>query len=395
MSGSDFSVDIVATAADCPLDLWEACFPKPLEGMWWYDALDRCGIEDQFTFSYAVIEQGGQAVGIAPLFAMDVPIDLVMPPALLPLFRLAARLRPSVMFQRTLFVGSLAGDEGTVGLLPDVDRPAALSALHQAVDRLARQLRAPMLVWKDFPAETDDEMQALAARHGLFRLVSYPGTLAELPGSGKKADYFAAMKGSRRHILKKKLKRSAEQVAVETAVIQRPTATVIGEIFALFWQTYERSEVKFEQLNRRFFELLAEHPGSHFITLREQASGQMIAFMLCFDMGDRVINKFIGIDYARPKEWLLYFRLWEAVLDWGLARGTQSIQSGQTGYAPKIEMGHALTPLTNYCRHQNPLVHWVYGLVARMVGWRSLEPDLERFLTAHPEAEIPAAKGRP
>jgi len=107
-----------------------------------------------------------------------------------------------------------------------------------------------------------------------------------------------------------------------------------------------------------------------------------------------VINKFIGIDYARPKEWLLYFRLWEAVLDWSLARGAKSIQSGQTGYAPKIEMGHELIPLTNYCRHQNPLVHWIYGSVAKMVSWRSLEPDLERFLAAHPEAEVPSAKGR-
>jgi len=33
----------------------------------------------------------------------------------------------------------------------------------------------------------------------------------------------------------------------------------------------------------------------------------MLAFMLCFDMGERVINKYIGLDYGRPKEWSLYF----------------------------------------------------------------------------------------
>ena len=32
----------------------------------------------------------------------------------------------------------------------------------------------------------------------------------------------------------------------------------------------------------------------------------MIAFMLCFDMGERLINMFVGMDYSRPKEWMLF-----------------------------------------------------------------------------------------
>jgi hypothetical protein len=36
---------------------------------------------------------------------------------------------------------------------------------------------------------------------------------------------------------------------------------------------------------------------------------------------------------------------------------TTSIQSGQTAYAPKIEMGHRLVPLTNYCHHRSILLH--------------------------------------
>ena len=111
----------------------------------------------------------------------------------------------------------------------------------------------------------------------------------------------------------------------------------------------------------------------------------MIAFMLCFALGERLVNKFIGIDYARPREWLLYFRLWEAALDWALAQGFRSIQSGQTGYAPKIEMGHGLVPLTNFCRHRNPLIHYIYAAVARRISWQTLDDDLARHLKAHPK----------
>ena len=107
--------------------------------------------------------------------------------------------------------------------------------------------------------------------------------------------------------------------------------------------------------------------------------------MLCFLLGDRVINKFIGLDYAQPRESFLYFRLWDAALDWALARGATAIQSGQTGYAPKIELGHRLMPLTNYSAHRNPLVHRLYDWAARRIDWSSLDPDLAAWVRSHGE----------
>ncbi|MDR3440112.1 GNAT family N-acetyltransferase [Telmatospirillum sp.] len=378
------SVAFVATVDEVPEELWPACFPPHLEGKWWYQSLESCGIEEQFTFLYAVIRQGERPVGLAPVFLMNVPIDLVLPPALLPVFRLAGHVFPSALYQRTLFVGSPCADEGTVGTIDGIDRRAALLCLAEGLAAKAKDLRASMMVWKDFRSSEQDDFDWLSRRVGLFPMVSFPGTEVLLP-SASKADYFAAMKASRRHILKKKLKRSAAAVDIVVEVVERPAPAVLDEIFGLFWQTYEKATTKFERLNRPFFDILAGKPVSRFVILRERASGAMIAFMLCFALDGRMINKFIGIDYQRPKEWLLYFRLWEAALDWALSQGFRSIQSGQTGYAPKIEMGHRLVPLTNYCRHRNPLVHRLYKTIARTIGWQTLDSDLARFLTAHPE----------
>ncbi|MDR3640482.1 MAG: GNAT family N-acetyltransferase [Humidesulfovibrio sp.] len=372
------SIEILSSEAEIEPSLWEACFPPPLEGRWWYRALENSGLEAQFVFRYALLRDKGREVGIAPLFQMDVPIEIVMPEAVLPLFAIPGRLFPSLLTQRTLFVGSPCADEGHVGLLPGVDRRDMLLCLQQALAAEARRLGAPMLVWKDFPDSWRSDLVWLADQAGLFPMVSYPGTLADLPGPDK-ADYFAALKGTRRHILRKKLRWSAERVEVLVEDVQHPEGRVLEEIFGLFWQTYERSATKFERLDRRFFEQMAALPLAHFLTLRETGSGDMIAFMLCFDQGKLVINKFIGLDYARPKEWLLYFRLWEAVLDWSLSRGSRAIQSGQTGYGPKIEMGHALVPLTNYCRHRNPVMHQIYKAVARSVTWGTLDSVLGRY----------------
>ena len=386
MSGADVSVVWVDKAADIDPALWQDCFPPPLEGRWWYETLEGSGLEDQFRFLYGVVSVDGRAVAIAPAFRMDMQLRLVMPPLLLPAFDLLVKLFPPLRYQRTLFVGSPCADEGHVGMLPGADRSAVLRALQTGLQQQVRRLGASMLVWKDFPAAWDADFERLAQSARLFRVTSFPGTVATLPGPGRE-DYLAALSSMRRHNLKKKWRRSRDNLALAVEVRQAPDAATLDAVFGLFQQTYEKATTRFERLDRRFFELIARLPQAHFILLRAGESGELVAFMLCFEADGYVINKFIGIDYARPRECFLYFRLWEAALDWALSRGATAIQSGQTGYRAKLDIGHRLQPLTNHCRHRHTLVHLVYALLAKSVSWETLDPDLARHLQAHPQKE--------
>ena len=386
------SVRFVASQAEIAADLWDACFPPPLEGRWWYQALEAAGLGDQFTFAYAVIHLGERPIGIAPVFVMTVPLGLAVPEWLRPILSMPARMLPFLADPRTLFVGSPCAEEGTVGLIPDVDRRAALLALQDALEAEARRRDAAMIVWKDFPPDDEEDLIWLAGQRRLFRLTGFPGTAIDIAEPNKDA-YYASLKRSHRTSLKRKLRRSAERVDIAVEAVQNPDDKTLDEIFALFWQTYEKAPTKFERLNREFFAAVAAKPVSHFVLLRERQSGDLIAFKLCFALGDRVIHKFIGIDYRRPRDWMLYFRLWDATLDWCLARGATSIQTGQTGYAAKIETGHRLVPLTNYCQHRGRFMHALFGLFAKRIRWQTLDDDLARFLAAHPEAD--AAGPRP
>jgi hypothetical protein len=385
LSEQAFSVQFVSSEAQIPPALWDACFAPPLEGRWWYQVLETCGLDDQFTFAYAIILQGSDAVGIAPIFEMNVPLAIAVLPSLRPLIGLLVKLLPSLFRPRTLFVGSPCADEGTVGLLPGVDRRRALECLQQALEIEARRRRAAMLVWKDFPKSFEDDLTWLADQRRMFRMVSFPNTVMSFPTS-RKDDYFATLKSSRRYKLKKKLQQSREKADIRVEVVHAPDDKTIDEIFGLFRQTYERSATKFEKLNKRFFQIIATKPVSHFVVLREQRSGEMIAFRLCFDMGGHIINKFIGVDYSRPREWFLFFRLWDAGVDWALSRGALSVQSGQTAYGVKIEIGHKLVSLTNYGLHRNRVIHGVYSAVAKKIRWQTLDGDLADFLKAHPDA---------
>lgn len=378
-------VEWVDSATKISGELWETCFAEPFEGRWWYLALEQAELQDQFAFTYGVVytEEQDEPIAIAPAFVMNVPISLVVPPFLLPTIQLLGKVMPSLLYQRTFFIGSPCSDEGRVGMIDGIDAQAVLEAVNQAMQVYAREIKAPMRVWKDFSNQHQHAFSALLKKAGLFRLISFPG--AEVKLAGKDSDgYLGSLKASRRNKLKKKLKQAA-QAPIDVEVMQRPSIEVMDEIFPLFWQTYEKGDTKFERLNRKFFDLITQYEHAYYVILRLRDTRKIVSFMLCFRVGDQVINKFIGIDYKQPKEWFLYFRLWEAAVQWSYSVGAKAIQSGQTGYAPKIELGNEMVALTNYCRHQNPIVHWVYAGVAKTVNWHTLDKDLAIYAKAYPE----------
>ena len=360
-----------------PDELWAACFPPPLEGRWWYEALEKCGLEDQFSFAYALIEKDGSPVGLAPAFVMDVPLDVIVPEQLASFVRTVGKYLRFVRYQRTLFVGSPCSEEGTVGLIPGVGLVEVAVPLAHALSERARRAGAWMIVWKDF---AEQDATALSGLDGFFRVVSYPGTKLALPPGGLDA-YLATLKSAHRNKLKKKLRVGPEALPTESSVAQHPDAATLAEIFALFWQTYTKGKTKFERLNLRFFERIAAAPTSHFVLLRKKESRELVAFMLVFDCGPRLVNKFIGINYAIPDAYL-YFQLWAAAVDWASLRGFTEIQSGQTGYSAKLEIGNTLVPLVNFARHRNPLVHWIFAREAREISWATIDRDLAAHLAA-------------
>ena len=368
---------------DIPDALWQECFAAPYEGKWWYEALERAGLDAQFKFMYGLVSYNDKAVAIAPAFLMDVPITLVIPPALVPTFNILGKAFPALLYQRTFFIGSPCSDEGRVGLVEGANSPEIFASINKSMRIKANELGASMRVWKDFAKEQQASLVPLLINDGLFHLVSFPGTSLHLDGKNKN-DYIASLKASRRNKIKKKMKQ-ANEAPVQVEIVSQPSEAVMEEIFSLFWQTYEKGNTKFEQLNRAFFDQISQYENSHYVILRKNESKEMLSFMLCFKLGEHVVNKFIGIDYSQPKEWFLYFRLWDAAVEWSYSVGATSIQSGQTGYAPKIELGNEMVPLSNYCQHKNSIVNFIYQMVAKTINWDTLDPDLAIYVKAYPE----------
>jgi len=373
---------------DIPHSLWRDCFTPPREGLFWFRSLETAKLEDQFTFLYGLLQTDGSPIGIVPAFVFDLPLDLVIPPEIAriitpftrgPLRRLA--------YQRTLFIGNVAGEEGCVGLLPGHELSDVALFIHAAARELAAAMKVPMLVWKEFPDSVRTAFDGMLGATRAFRVVSYPGTVIPLEHGGYLA-YLAKQRSERRWKIKDKLQRGAKNLPLTTSIIRQPSESDLEEIFRLFWQTYLRGKTKFERLTPEFFRAIAGCNEATFVVQRGAASGRMLSFMLMLDLGERVINQFIGIDYASAPNGFLYFRLFGAGYDWACTTKATVLQSGQTGYTAKLDMGHSLVPLWNYCEHMNPLANRIYRDIAARIAWDTLDDQLAKYLNAHPELRL-------
>jgi hypothetical protein len=63
-------------------------------------------------------------------------------------------------------------------------------------------------------------------------------------------------------------------------------------------------------------------------------------------------------------------------LKWAIRIGADSVQSGQTSYQAKLDLGHELVPLRNFFRYRNPLMHRIASIVARRITWGTLDETL-------------------
>jgi Peptidogalycan biosysnthesis/recognition len=384
------SVAFVSSIAQVPNALGSSSFPEPLEGKWIYEVLERSGLESQFTLLYALVFQVNTLAAVAPAFVMDMPMESACPEKLLKTLKAIGRVVPSILYQRTLFVGYPSGAEGTIGIVPGIDRREVLLALQREFKKKARDFKAELIIWRGMPAGISQEFETLTKRGRLFRAKCLPSTILKFKSQNKE-DYFAQLTAAHRWAVKRNLKRSAAAVCVSTQVLQHPAPEVLEEMYGLFRQTYLRSKIKFEELNMAWFAQVAALPTTYFMAMREAKTGEMIAATAYFDKKPMLIARHVGFDYSKPLSWMLYYRLWDALVDWALSNGFTSIYSGPMSYAAKIQTGHELIPLFNYLWHRNPFMHAIYKAVAQRLDWAALDDDLAKYFKAHPDASAAAS----
>ena len=380
------TVDIQISWHPCCTDIdaaaWQRFLAPPRQGLFWFKALEA-GTGSQFAYWYGLVRQGAMIAGIVPAFLFDVPLELILPPRARRALDFVARgpLRRA-RCARTFFIGNVAGEEGALGLGEALGLAEVCTQVHDAARLKASALGASLLVWKDFPLTARAALDRLIDARGVFRIPSYPATIIPVLRGGYAA-FLATQKASRRYKIKRKLALGEASAPVDTRVVDCPDSGELGTLFALFQQTCARGTTQFEVLAPEFFREIAAAEESRFIVLADRATRRPVAFMLLLDLGERVINQFVGIDYSLGPRAYLPFRLFARAYDWADQQGASVLCSGQTGYSAKLDLGHQLVPLWNYCQHANRLVNWVLARAGPRLRWETLDDQLRVHHDAH------------
>ncbi len=359
------------------LGLWPTAFAHLRKDSRYYEIVEDT-ISPEFKYRYfAIRDRGGQICAIQPFFILDQDL-LAGTGARVKAFADAIRrFWPRFLTMKTLMMGCAAG-EGHLHAENSAERREQAEILAEHIIPLARQLRASLIVLKEFPASYRDSLSCFIP-HGFSMMPSMPMTRLDISRYSGFEDYLSkAIKAKRRTEFRRKFKAAEQSSPIELEVACDAGAAIDG-IYALYEQVFERSDLQFEKLTKAYSQELGRRMPDKARFFLWRQDGKLIAFSLCMVQGETLYGEYLGLDYRVALQLHLYFYVMRDTISWAIANGFKSIVSTSLGYGPKLQMRHLLEPLDLYIRHASPLANAVFRRVLPLLEPTRNDETLKKF----------------
>lgn len=174
-------------------------------------------------------------------------------------------------------------------------------------------------------------------------------------------EYLERLSKSRRKNIRRKLKSRADLSIhwLHTGADIYEDAEVLAAYYALYLSVYEQSEIHFDLLTPAFFKALLQDKGSAGRVCEYRYDGRLIAYNICFVVGDTLVDKYIGFSYPEARDHNLYCVSWFSNLEYALEQGLTRYIAGWTDPQVKADLGAQFT-LTRHAVHiRHPLLRFV------------------------------------
>jgi predicted N-acyltransferase len=280
---------------------------------------------------------------------------------------------------RILMIGNAAGEGHLAACAPE-DEAWFAGALHEVLGPFARQARASLIVFKDFPATYRPVLRDLA-RTNFTRVPSMPMTELSLDYTDFD-HYLTTLGASTRKDLRRKFRKIGEAAPIDVEVVT-DLAPFVDEVYPLYIQVHERSAMKFERLTKEYLSTLGQRMPDRARFFIWRQSGKVIAFSIALVHDGTIYDDYLGLDYAVALDLHLYFSTFRDILSWSLAQGLKRYRSSPLNYQPKLHLGCALFPLDLYVRHTNPFLNKVFRPILKLLEPTRHDPILKHFRNAH------------
>lgn len=350
---------------------WNRLFPHELENHAYLRAIEHAGLAG-FRYLYFGVREDRQLVAAVPAFATDYRLDTTMEGAPRRIASALARVLPRLLRIPMLSLGSPVTERCRVGFAPDstpAQRAAWLDAILTQMETVAAAEKFRMLAIKDAPAD-EPLWQTLCPRHGLRALPGLPGATLDIPPRGVDGYLEALGASTRKDLRRKRRAGSALQIEWRTSL-----DGIAADVQRLYRETLAHAEFSFEELTPAYFDnVLRSMPGHAFCVTYFEGE-RLVAFNLVLRDDERLLDKFLGMDYAAMGRYNLYHVSWLENIRYCAAEGIRVYESGQGLHHEKLRLGSTLHPNNLWYRHRNRFVDAVFARFDNLARMDRLDED--------------------
>ena len=370
------SVEIASRLEVMQYPHWTNAFNSEAKDRRYYELVEDT-IHDDFDFRYFIVRtSGGEICAIQPFFSLDLDLLTGTKPKIGKVTEFIRRMWPRFMRARTLMVGCAAGEGHLDGYNETARRPH-LPLLASAIVTAARKLNARLIVLKEFPAKYRPLLECFVNK-GFTRVPSLPNVRLNIDYTSFDEYMKRALSGGARRKLRLKL-RATERAPPIGMTVTGDIAPVIDEVYPLYLQVYNRSNLHFEKLTKEYFCGLGNRMGdkNRFFIWRQR--GKILAFGSCLLQGDTLHAEYLGLDYKVALELHLYHYTFRDLIRWGIANGYKSFHSSALNYDPKLHLKYRLDPVDLYVRHTSTICNAIFSRVLPWLEPTRYEKTLKKF----------------
>jgi len=372
-TGSSIKVKVVRRIEEISPQEWLSVFPKVLENYYLFKTLDESNM-GQFSFFYILVYDNNTPVGATSCFTMNFPMDVAIGGKLKRITDFIKRFFPLAFSPKILICGLPMG-QGRIGITGDPGR--IIKAVNKTMEEIARQEKAGIIAFKDFNSDYRKIFDKFLGKD-FTRMHSLPSTDMDISFTSFE-QYLKTLSGVSRSGLRRKFKEIDGRVKIDLEVRDKLEEGTLGQVYALYLQTFQRQEISLEKLSADFFRNISKNMPGEIKFFLWRIDNKLAAFALCLVSGDYFIDYYLGFDYALAYQYHLYFIRIRDLINWCIKNKISKYEMGPTGYEPKRRLGFNLIPLYIYAKHRSRLLNPIFKIfsyIARPVNFHAVVKEL-------------------
>jgi predicted N-acyltransferase len=327
------------------------------------EIMENSGIPKKDCY-YPVVYKNGRIVAHACVYYFNVELDIMAGGPLKKVILGGRKLWKNFFILRSLECGCPIALGNTIAVVDSSERREALKELCSCIEKLAHELKARLVLFRDF-FDKETEVPELLKKDGYSKIHNLPQARIDIKWKTFD-DYLSAMRSSyRSNILKAIGKCSASGVTME---ILDSVGAYAYDLKRLYDNVYERAkDVKRERLTLEFFRNIDKYLAGRFSLVLAKKDGNPAGFMLVLLNGKEAITVLIGMDYGYSRGYCIYFNLFYKSVELAINKGMEEIDMGITTLDPKRDMGSYIAALNMYMKHFNPalnrIIPWIFDII--------------------------------